>query len=105
MSNLLQSEQLVDEVIGSFFLNLDEKFVLKRNSCTMDDWLLFFAWDVVGQLTIGHPMDFMDNGKDHHGGLLSIAEKALDYFAVVMQMPQLDQWLAKNPVRSGPLSF
>jgi hypothetical protein len=103
MSNLLQSEPLVDEVIHSFFSKLDDKFVTEGTSCKMDDWLLFFAWDVVGQLTIGRPMGFMDKGRDHQGGLLSIAEKALDYWTVVTQMPWLDQWLAKNPVRTGSL--
>jgi hypothetical protein len=98
MSNLLQSEPLVDDVINSFFSKLDDKFVTVGNPCKMDDWLLFLAWDVVGQLTFGRPMGFMEHGKDHHGGLLSIAEKALHYFAVVCQIPQLDSWLGKNPV-------
>jgi hypothetical protein len=104
MSNLLQYEPLVDEAINSFFVKLDDKFITgESTTCKIDEWILFFAWDVVGQLTFGRPMGFMDEGKDHHGGLLSIAEKALDYFAVIGQMPQLDQWLAKNPVRRIPL--
>ncbi|EPE33523.1 Cytochrome P450 [Glarea lozoyensis ATCC 20868] len=82
MSHLIQSETLVDE------------------------WLLFFAWDVVGQLTFGKPMGFMDHGKDHHGGLLSIAEKSLDYFAVAGQIPQLDHWFNKIPIiKIGPQTF
>jgi hypothetical protein len=98
MSHLIQSESLVDEVINSLFEKLDEKFVAGGDICKIDEWLLFFAWDVVGKLTFGKAMGFMDHGKDHHGGLLSIAEQSLDYFAVVCQIPQLDHWLNKNPV-------
>jgi len=50
-------------------------------------------------------MGFMDSGSDK-AGFLSTSEKALDYFAVVSQMPWLDEVLVKNPiVRIGPPAF
>jgi len=109
MSNLMKSEPLVDETIKSFLQKIDQEFVLGNNAnkpCEMDKWLLFFAWDVIGQLTFSKPMGFLDEGFDHQDGLLRKSEKALDYFAAIGQMPYLDQWLAKNPVYPiGPPSF
>lgn len=71
----------------------------------MDEWLLFFAWDVIAQMTFSRSMGFMDHGKDY-SGLLATADRALDYFATVGQMPSLDHWLAKNPIRPiGPPGF
>ncbi|RDL29798.1 uncharacterized protein BP5553_10663 [Venustampulla echinocandica] len=104
MSHLLKSESLVDDTIDSFCKHLD-RFADEGTVCKMDEWLLFFAWDVISQLTFSRPMGFMDEGKDY-SGLLGTADKALDYFSVIGQIPALDKWLAKNPIMPiGPPSF
>ena len=96
------------KTITSFFKRLDEEFVDGVNAektCDIGDWLLYFAWDVINQLTFSKPMGFMDQGGDSLG-ILTTAEKALVYFAVIGQMPALDKWLAKNPVWPlGPPTF
>jgi cytochrome P450 len=105
MSSLLAQEPLINHTIEAFCKRLDEEFVNTGKTCKMDEWMLFFAWDVIGQLTFRRPMGFMDEGRDH-SGLLSTADKALDYFAAIGQIPELDHWLAKNPIRPiGPPSF
>lgn len=107
-TNLLRFEALVDGTITTFCKRLDEEFVNGPNEqqiCRIDEWLLFFAWDVIGQLTFKKPMGFIEKGSDY-SGLLETSEKALDYFAVVGQIPQLDYLLAKNPIMPmGPPSF
>ncbi|TVY71200.1 Cytochrome P450 monooxygenase andK [Lachnellula suecica] len=105
MSSILAQEPLVDKTIAALCTRLDEEFVEKGRPCRMDEWMLFFAWDVISQLTFGRPMGFLDQGKDHTG-ILSTSKQAMDYFAVVGQIPALDHWLAKNPVRPvGPPGF
>ena len=105
MSTLLAQEPLVDGTIDAFCKRINDEFVDTGKTCKMDEWMLFFAWDVIAQLTFRRPMGFMDEGRDH-SGLLSTADKALDYFATVGQIPALDHWLAKNPIRPiGPPSF
>ncbi|TVY35130.1 Cytochrome P450 monooxygenase [Lachnellula subtilissima] len=105
MSAVLSQEPLVDLTILSFFKHLDERFVDTGKACKIDEWMLFFSWDVIGQMTFRRPMGFMDEGRDH-SGLLHTAEQALDYFATIGQIPALDHWLAKNPIRPmGPPSF
>lgn len=105
MSSLLAQEPLINDTINTFCKRLDEQFVNTGKTCKMDEWLLFFAWDVIAELTFSRPMGFLDQGRDHTG-LLETADKALDYFAVIGQIPELDHWLAKNPIRPiGPPSF
>lgn len=108
MSSLLPTEPLVDQTILSFIQKLDDEFVLGKNAektCTMDEWLMFFAWDVIAQLTFSRPMGFIEAGGDQ-AGFLTTANKALDYFATIGQMPFLDKLLAKNPVYPiGPPSW
>lgn len=105
MSAVLAQEPLVDGTIVAFFKRLDEEFVESGKTCKIDEWMLFFSWDVIAQMTFRRPMGFMDEGRDH-SGLLHTADRALDYFATIGQIPALDHWLAKNPVRPiGPPSF
>jgi cytochrome P450 len=108
LSNLLEYESLIDDTINSFCAHLEERFVNHPNEnkpCKMEDWLYFFAWDVLAQLTFSRPMGFMDSGADK-SSILSTSEKAIDYFAVVSQLPWLDEWLVKNPIiRIGPVAF
>jgi cytochrome P450 len=53
-------------------------------------------------VTFSKRMGYMEAGKDFDH-TLEFADKALDYFAVIGQIPWLDHWLDKNPVmRIGP---
>lgn len=71
----------------------------------MEDWLMFFAWDVIGRLSFSKSMGFLQAGNDH-SGILDTSEKVIDYFAVIIQVRQLDKLLAKNPIRPiGPPAF
>lgn len=80
-------------------------FARSGKTCRIEEWLLFFAWDVITELTFSQPMGFLAAGRDFDGSLRR-SERALDMFAVVGQMPVLDWWLAKNPVWAvGPPVF
>lgn len=108
MSSILVAESLVDETIAAFYKRIDEEFVHGSKADTisaMDQWLYYFAWDVVGQMSLSKPMGFIEAGADH-SDMIKTGEKAMDHFAVVGQMPFLDELLAKNPVYPiGPPSF
>lgn len=108
MTSLLAIETQIDTTVSLFCQCLDEKFALsnrRANVCSIDKWLLFFAWDVIGQITFSTPMGFLARGCDITG-TLTTSEKTLDYFAVVGQIPKLDYWLAKNGVLPlGPRPF
>ena len=108
MSSLLKTEPLVGQTIEFFCQRLDKEFVDGSNAgktCKIDEWFSFFAWDVIGELTFSERMGFLENAGDSTG-LLNNAEKGIDYFATIGQIPTLDHWLAKNPVMPiGPPSL
>jgi cytochrome P450 len=94
---ILELEERYDIAIEEFFKKIDEVFANTGAKCPMEDWLLYFSWDVIGHLTFSRSMGFVAAGADHTG-FLRDSEKALDYFAIVGQIPALDHWLGKNPV-------
>lgn len=60
------------------------------------------SWDMNGAASFSERFGYMDTGRDHDK-TIEIADKALDYFAAVGQIPFLDFLMDKNPVmRIGP---
>jgi cytochrome P450 len=105
MSSLHPIEPLIDKTISHLISRFDEKFASPENTCPVDEWLLFFAWDIIGELTFSKPMGLLASGRDD-SGLLKTADKAIGYMATIGQMPFLDRWLGENPVMAiGPPSF
>ncbi|KAL1857884.1 hypothetical protein Plec18170_003108 [Paecilomyces lecythidis] len=97
MSTLTEFEPFVDSTIHTFFGKLDE-FAQKKERCDIAKWLQYYAFDVIGELTFGKALGFLETGHDVDGILESI-EKNLDYAGKTGQMPWLDYLQVKNPVR------
>ncbi|KAH9229420.1 hypothetical protein K456DRAFT_1764567 [Colletotrichum gloeosporioides 23] len=57
----------------------------------------FYAFDVITELTCGRPFGFMRQGCDLEG-IITALNIAMDYNAIVGQVPWLDRWLKKNPI-------
>ncbi|KAK7959210.1 cytochrome P450 [Apiospora aurea] len=106
-NGVLPLERHIDNVLSKFSMALESRYIKtgKGAGCSLDQWLRFFAWDVVGTVTFSQPIGFLEKGCDFNG-VLDAAKKSTDYFAAVGQIPVLDYWLDKNPVhRIGPPSF
>ncbi|KAF1955011.1 cytochrome P450 [Byssothecium circinans] len=91
-------EPMMNDTIQILCSELEQRFMTgenKRKTCDIADWISFFAWDFLGDMTLSKRFGFMEAGTDIHG-MLKTAEDAIRYFAVVGQMPILDNWLAKN---------
>ncbi|GAD96765.1 predicted protein [Paecilomyces variotii No. 5] len=97
MSTLTEFEPFVDSTIHTFFRRLNG-FAEKKEQCDIAKWLQYYAFDVIGELTFGKPLGFLETGRDVDGILESI-EKNMDYAGKTGQMPWLDYLLVKNPVR------
>jgi len=105
LTSIMQYEPLVDQTIIALSEKINEKYAITGNICDLGDWLMWYAWDVNGQMVYSEPMGFLDAGSDVQN-ILADAERSLDYFAIVGQIPSLDFWLDKNPLyRIGPPSF
>ncbi|QPC64401.1 hypothetical protein HYE67_006632 [Fusarium culmorum] len=103
-SSVIGLEPLFDDLIRDFCGHLETRFmnVAERKECDLGEWIGFYFWDTNGAASFSQRFGYMDKGHDFDG-TISIADKALDYFAAVDQMPWLDFLLDKNPsIRIGP---
>ncbi|KAJ9602189.1 hypothetical protein H2200_013309 [Cladophialophora chaetospira] len=99
MSTLVQFEPFVDSTTVAFLNQLKRRFSDQpEHVCDFGQWLQFYAFDVIGELTFSKRLGFVDRGVDVDD-IISNLEKALAYFAVVGQIPLLDKLLMKNPIR------
>ncbi|KAI5465273.1 cytochrome P450 [Mariannaea sp. PMI_226] len=102
-SSVLGLEPLFDELIEDFCGHLEKRFMNETGKkCDLGAWIGYYSWDTNGAASFSQRFGYMDKGYDFDG-TIAIADKALDYFAMVGQMPFLDFLLDKNPVmRIGP---
>jgi len=83
MSTLVQFEPLVDSTTTEFLRQLSERFADRPEKvCDFGEWLQFYAFDVIGELTFSKRLGFIDRGVDVDN-IIANLEKALGYFAVV----------------------
>lgn len=100
-TQILHLEPLVDETISLFVHQIEERFA-DGKICMMDNWLEYLSWDFAANTAFGKHHGFLEEGRDVKD-MISVSEQGLKYFAVVSQIPWLDEWLDKNPIfRVGP---
>ncbi|KAK1835327.1 putative cytochrome P450 pisatin demethylase-like protein [Podospora conica] len=95
MTNLVEFEPYVDTTI-SFFLDQLEKLQVGK-VCDIGQWLQYFAFDVMGEITFSKRLGFLDEARDIEGIIANTA-KVSRYGALVGQVPWIDQLWAKNPL-------
>ncbi|KAF3941984.1 hypothetical protein ABW19_dt0209838 [Dactylella cylindrospora] len=98
MSTLLDYEPYVDSTIQTLQRRLEELYVDKEKECDLGEWLHWTAFDVVGEMTFSRRLGFLEQGKDVDG-VIEGTQEMLNYLAVIGQMPFLDKFLMKNPIR------
>ncbi|KAH6685058.1 pisatin demethylase [Plectosphaerella plurivora] len=99
-ANALSIEAHVDKAISRFWEEIETRFIDGSNAdkpCTLEDWFLYFAWDVIGDITFSQPFGYMKHGCDFDGSLAD-SEMAMNYLAIVGQIPILDFVGAQNPL-------
>ena len=67
----------------------------KDKTCDIADWISFFAWDFLGDMTWSKRMGFMENGADI-GDMLGTAERVMRYFSVVSLFGQSSREIART---------
>lgn len=96
MSNLVTFEPFVDSTIGVFCDQLDQRFAETGESCSFSDWLQYFAFDVIGEITFSKRLGFLEQGKDVDN-IMGDIWRFFEYVAPVGQMPWIDSLWVKNP--------
>ncbi|KXH47883.1 hypothetical protein CNYM01_01401 [Colletotrichum nymphaeae SA-01] len=97
MSTLTEFEPFVDSTIDKLLEKLDE-FADAGRELDLATWLQYYAFDVIGELTFGKPLGFLDHGQDVGDVMLSL-EKMVDYAGMIGQIPWLDHLFIKNPIK------
>jgi len=112
MTTILDYEIYVDATSTVLVDRLTTLFAETNESCDFGQWLQWYAFDVIGEMTLGKPLGFLEGARDA-GGLISTIHRVGRYKALVGQMPWLDYVLEKNPFlqrvrvtrRSGIVDF
>ncbi|KAI9736703.1 MAG: hypothetical protein M1834_000907 [Cirrosporium novae-zelandiae] len=106
MSSLIQYEPFVDTTTEVFLDQTEEVFASKSAPCNFTQWLQFYAFDVIGQITYSKRHGFIDSVEDVEGmvnylaGVFSYSAPCSDRLTIsqIGQMPWLDLVFIKNPI-------
>lgn len=97
LSTLVEFEPLIDSTTAVFLSRLDKLYAGSSKVCDLGQWLQWYAFDVIGELTFSKRLGFMESAADVEGIIDSVAAN-FDRCSVLGQMPWLDLWTYKNPV-------
>ena len=81
MTSVVQFEPLIDSTITAFITAMEQRFVNKQ-TCDFGEWLHFFAFDVLGELTFSKRLGFLEQGRDVETIIHSLQE-FMKYWVVV----------------------
>ncbi|KAJ9668219.1 hypothetical protein H2201_001648 [Coniosporium apollinis] len=98
MSSLVSYEPLVDSTTDFFLERTQQLFADTGRSCNFNQWLQFFAFDVIGELTWSKRLGFVEKNEDVDG-IVGFLGRFLSYAGPIGQFPLLDLLLEKNPLR------
>lgn len=72
LTNVINFEPFIDEVLEVMFNQLDARFVETFAVFDLGDWIQYFAFDVMGTMTFSKRYGFLENGNDANGLLRAI---------------------------------
>lgn len=85
MSTLVDYEPYVDSTSKLFASRLTSLYAITGDVCDLGEWLQYYAFDVVGELTYSKRLGFLEQGRDIDGIMRSI-DKSFDYAGVVSDL-------------------
>jgi hypothetical protein len=59
LSTLVAFETFIDPTTAVLFSRLDETFAGSEEACDLGEWLQFFAFDIIGELTFSKRLGFL----------------------------------------------
>ena len=86
MSSLVQYEPSVDITTAKFLDQTEALFTSQNKVCDFAEWLQFYAFDVIGEITYSKRHGFIDSGKDVDG-MVGYLGKLFSYVAPVTTPP------------------
>ncbi|KAK4160016.1 putative cytochrome P450 pisatin demethylase [Cladorrhinum sp. PSN259] len=95
MSALVQYEPFVDNTTKLFLKQTEKLFTNQK--CDFTQWLQFYAFDVIGEITYSKRHGFIERNEDVDG-IVAYLTKLFLYVAPIGQIPILDRLFLKNPL-------
>jgi hypothetical protein len=95
MTTLLDYEPFVDSTSQTLVDQLTTKYADTGRRCDFGEWLQWYAFDVIGEMTFSQRFGFLESQRDV-GNIMGSLDSAGAYLATIGQMPWLDYLLAKN---------
>jgi hypothetical protein len=92
VSSLRQLEPLVDECTSLFMDGMSD---LAGKPVDLGEWLQWYAFDVIGNITFMATFGFLENQADKDG-VIDALEMGNRYNTVVGNVPELHPWLMGN---------
>ncbi|KAL9070871.1 MAG: hypothetical protein Q9157_005664 [Trypethelium eluteriae] len=98
LSSLKAYEPAVDEMINKL-ADILEKSAQRQSILNISSWCHYctVAYDTIMRVTFGHPIGFLENGRDMYN-LIENQARHVAYVRIVTQFPKLDYVLKKNPL-------
>ncbi|KAF8173778.1 cytochrome P450 oxidoreductase [Mycena galopus ATCC 62051] len=96
VQSMLQSEGAID-TCSALFLQRLEEIVVAGKPVNLGEWLQYYAFDVVGEVTFSTKFGFLEKGMDVDG-IIAAIRGILTYVSLCGQVPVWHQVLLGNPV-------
>ena len=88
MTSLVQYEPSVDITTAKFLDQTEALFASQNKVCDFAEWLQYYTFDVIGEITYSKRHGFIDTGKDVDG-MVGYLGKLFSYVAPVRSHPFL----------------
>ncbi|KAI9710774.1 MAG: hypothetical protein M1828_002116 [Chrysothrix sp. TS-e1954] len=99
MSTLVSFEPLVDSTSKVFLEKTQQRFCDTGEACDLGEWLQYYAFDVIGEISWSKRLGFVETGGDVENIIANI-DDFHKYSSAVGQMPVLDwAFFDKNPIK------
>ncbi|KAK0127496.1 hypothetical protein ONS96_007031 [Cadophora gregata f. sp. sojae] len=91
MSSLVSYEKFVDRVNGEFMSALADHAQHEREF-DLFTWLQFYAFDVIGEITLGRSFGLIEAGHDKDGLLHAVHVGSIGYGSMAGLIPEIHPW-------------
>ena len=94
MSSLISYEPFVDKVNAEFMARMDG-FAQRGLPFDLFTWMQYYAFDVIGEITIGRSFGLIEAGNDKDGLLEAVDTGNVKYGSTVGLVPELHAWYVR----------